>query len=253
MPDIAFAFLIGCGASLGLAWAVARAGTSRTSSILNAGLFSLGCAYIGGRLAHLVVYRVFFGSNPQAVFQVPLGGFAWPGALMGGILGLGLYALITRQNFGRLADGLLPLLVTLPISAWLGCWLVGCAYGPTVEAWWGVMARDEWGVVLRRWPVQPVGALLCLLVLWAIDHLPIERLPDGATFGLGVLGLTMVNFFMSLLRADPSPLANGLRLETWFALIFGTAALLALVALVLLPRRSKEPDLTPHAEPPETQ
>jgi hypothetical protein len=93
---------------------------------------------------------------------------------------------------------------------------------------------------------------LCLLVLWSIDRLPPERLPAGAAAGLGVLGLSMVNFFMSLMRADPAPLVKSLRLETWVALAFGAASLLALVALMLNSRRLKDPDLTSQAQPPET-
>lgn len=252
LTDFAFAFVIGCGASLGLAWAAARAESSNASSILNAGLCALAGAYLGGRLANLLVYQVLIPDFPETVFQIPMGGFAWPGSLLGGIVGMVVYALATRQPTGPLADGLIPLLVTLPICAWLGSWLIGYAYGAPVEAWWGILSLDEWGVVQRRWPVQPTGALLSLLVLWVIDQLPSERLPPGAAFVLSILGISMVNFFMSLLRVDPAPMANGLRLETWVALAYGAACLLALIALMLISRRIKATDLHYEGQPPET-
>lgn len=116
------------------------------------------------------------------------------------MLALVLFAVIFRQPLGQLADDMLPLLVTLSVTGWLGCWLAGCAYGAPLDEWWGLLASDEWGRVTRRWPVQAVGALLSLSVIWLVDQLPQERLPSGSAFVLGVLGISITNFFMSLVR-----------------------------------------------------
>lgn len=248
MTDLLYTLLMGFGATLGLTWVAQRTPSERTGAAVNAGLAALLGAYLGGRAAYLLVNLTYYGSHPGEALQMPMGGFAWPGALAGGILGLLLYAALTRQSPGPLADDLLPLLVTLAVCGWIGCWLVGCAYGTPVDSWWGVMARDEWGTVTRRWPVQAVGALCSLGVIWLIDQLPPERLPSGALFGLGVLGLSMVNFFMSLVRIDPAPQFNSLRLETWIALIYGALALLVLIMIYVINHRTKnsETKIEPH-------
>lgn len=233
-----YQLIIGLGATLGLAWSAVRGG-ERASQIVNAGLVALLGAYAGSRIAYLLVNQAYFRNHPQEVFQLPLGGFSWPGALAGGALALLLFALIFHQPLGLLADAMLPLLVTLSVTGWLGCWLAGCAYGAPTEAWWGLLASDEWGQVTRRWPVQASGALLSLLVIWLIDQLPQERLPSGSAFVLGLLGISSINFFMSLLRADPAPLMNDLRLETWVALIYSGLALLIFLLMLLASRRHK--------------
>ena len=246
MIGFSFAITLGMGATLGLVWIVQRVGMPRASLVVNAGLVEMLGAYLGGRAGYLLVNLPYFQNQPADLIRPPIGGFAWPGALAGGIFGLVFFAVLVRQPLGALADDTLPLLVTLSVSAWLGCWLAGCAYGPISDRWWALIARDEWGVVSRRWPVQAVGALLSLSVIWLIDQLPPTRLPAGAAFTLGVFGLSLVSFLMSLLRADPAPMWHNLRLETWIALLYGTLALLLLIVLFLRAHRKQE--LHPEAE-----
>jgi prolipoprotein diacylglyceryltransferase len=238
VDTLTYQLILGLGASLGLAWAAVR-GRERASQIVNAGLVALLGAYLGGRLAYLLANQVYFQNHPDELFQLPLGGFAWPGALAGGVLALLAFALIFRQPAGQLADELLPLLVTIAVTGWLGCWLGGCAYGPPIEDWWGLQASDEWGRVTRRWPVQAAGALLSLGVIWLVDQLPQARLPAGSAFVLGILGISATSFFMSLVRADPVPMLNNLRLETWVALAYSALALLVFTWLLFTSRRSK--------------
>jgi phosphatidylglycerol---prolipoprotein diacylglyceryl transferase len=251
MPDLTFTLIIGLGATLGLAWAVQRASTEHAGAILNAGLAALLGAYLGGRLVYLAINRTFFLTYPDELVQFPIGGFTWVGALAGGFIGLILFALFTHQSPGFLADNLLPLFGILALSAWLGCWLVGCAYGAPVDAWWGLPARDEWGNFIRRWPVQVVGALLSVGVLWIVDRLPIHKLPLGTAFTLGTLGISMTIFFMSLLRADPAPRIYHLRLDTWVSLAFGTTAILMLAFLIASARRINKRKSDPNFNTPE--
>lgn len=240
MPGFSSAIALGIGATLGLIWIVQRTGLPRAGTVVNAGLIGMLGAYLGGRAAFLTVNLGYFRDQPAEMFRLPVGGFAWPGALAGGIIGLFLFAAISRQPLGALADDCLPLLLTLSVSAWLGCWLAGCAYGAASDHWWALIARDEWGVESRRWPVQAVGACLTLAVFWLIDQIPPARLPSGAAFTLGVLGLSMVSFFMSLLRADPTPMWNNLRFETWVALLYGALSLFVLLVLFLRAHRKQE-------------
>jgi phosphatidylglycerol:prolipoprotein diacylglycerol transferase len=240
MIGFTFAIALGIGATLGLVWIVQRTGLPRASTAVNAGLVGMLGAYLGGRAAFVIMNLGYFQNQPAEMFRLPVGGFAWPGALAGGLLGILLFSVLSRQPLGILADDCLPLLVTLSVSTWLGCWVIGCAYGAASEQWWALIARDEWGVLGRRWPVQAVGASLSLAVIWVVDQLPEERIPSGAAFTLGVLGLSMVNFFMSLLRADPSPMWNNLRIETWIALLYGALALILLLILFLRSHRKQE-------------
>lgn len=252
MNDFAFALIIGIGATLGLVWVVYRAEPKMVSTVLNAGLASLMGAYLGSRLAYIAVNATYFRSYPEDLWLLPVGGFAWPGALAGGVLGLLIFALVAGQPLGKLADGLLPLMVTVTVSGWLACWLVGCAYGAPIETWWGLLARDEWGVFTRRWPVQAMGALLSLGIFWLIDQLPLERFPPGLGFLLGILGISLVNFFMSLVRIDPAPSLSGLRYDAWIALLFGGLTLILLIAVMISGKNKNKIQTDMKVKPPGT-
>jgi hypothetical protein len=114
----------------------------------------------------------------------------------------------------------------------LGCWVDGIAYGPQVNSWWGVPARDEWGEISFRWPLQPLGAFLTLMIFWFLEVFKQRawlKVP-GRTFSLGFGGLSLILLGLSFLRVDPAPFWRGQRLETWTALGFVALAGLALLA-----------------------
>jgi prolipoprotein diacylglyceryltransferase len=214
-----FSVLLALGTILGLIWVVYGSAPLLRQQALNAGIFVLFAGLMGGRIAYVGQNWGYFQAHLLEIPQVWLGGMVWPGALAGAILGTFLVAWITRKSVGLLADQLLPLLVSMSVAIWLGCWLVGCAYGPTLE--WGLPAKDEWGSVEERLPLQLMAALLTVGVFWGLEKIRNRKrqfAPGlGASLGLGALSLILLG--SSLLRADPYPLFNGVRLETWAALI----------------------------------
>lgn len=223
IPVYAFSIVLALGATLGLAWvsypAEKRAGPER----FNAGLWALVGALTGGRAVFAAVNWYSFQSSPVEALQVFQGGLAWPGALAGSILALALYARLTQQSLPKLADALLPLAACLVVSAWLACWLDGSAYGPSLASGWGLPARDEWGRFTLRFPTQLLGAVLSIALFWLLDNRKTHDLP-GVRAGLGLLGLSLLLFGLSFLRADPAPLWLGWRLESWVALGFASLA-----------------------------
>ena len=173
-------------------------------------------------------------------FQIYRGGSAWLGALLGGVLGLMLYAALTKQPVVYLADQLLPLGLTVAIAAWLACWLDGCAYGPESSAWWALPASDEWGLVNPRLPLAQIGALLCLAIIWLVDRLRSHLRVPGQAALLAMLLLSLEILMISLLRADPAPTWGALRLESWSAVGIALLTLLAYFAVGLRSRRREE-------------
>jgi phosphatidylglycerol:prolipoprotein diacylglycerol transferase len=216
-----FSWLVALGAALGLGWVVWRAPAEKAQIVLEAGLWVLFGALAGGRLAFVAGNWPYFQSYLWETWQVFRGGLAWPGALGGGLLALVIFARLSRQSLGELADALLPLLAALAVAVCAGCWLEGCAYGPQVDAWWGLPAADEWGLVARRLPLQFISALLLVLIFWQAEALArAAGRPAGAAASLALLGLALLLLAVSLLRADPALLWRGQRLDTWSALIF---------------------------------
>jgi prolipoprotein diacylglyceryltransferase len=245
VPVYAFSLILGMATTFGLAWVAVRAAltgdSSRALQQINAGLWAGFGALVAGRLTFVLLQWAYFKHHLAQSLQVFRGGLSWPGALAGGLLALSFYALITAQKrntsrsptafqrFNTLADDLLPLAGTLAVSVWLGCWLDGTAYGPLASDFapplniLGLPARDEWGQISIRMPVQLAGALITLALLWTLDRYRKARRSKpnpGVTASLGLLGFGLEMFLLSMLRSDPGLFWAGLRADAWAALAF---------------------------------
>ena len=228
-----FSLFLSFGALTGLLLSGWRAPHKEATRYLDAALGILAGALAGSRAVAVAVNWGYYSVHPSQIIQVWLGGLSGVGALAGSVLALIILALIMRLPVGALADILIPLAGTLMTTAWLGCWLEGCSYGAVSGAWWALPARDEWGVLAARLPVQLLGAVITLLLVWLLDRAS-QRLPQkGMAASLGLLGLSGEIFGLSFLRVDPSLYLHGLRLEAWGALGLMIFSLIAIVVLLL--------------------
>lgn len=251
----AFTVWVGLGSAMGL-WRVWRLAPSRLSgALLNTALLVLFAALLGARLAYVIVNIDYFRANFWEIFQFWQGGLSWPGALAGAAAAIAATAHAYSTPHGRrvpigwLADRLYPLLPPVAITAWLGCWLTGAAYGAALPegSWFGTPTLDETGAYLHRLPVQILAALALLAFFALVELLFRPKRPHGALSALALAGLMLVQLGASLLRADPAPTWQGLRLDAWFAV--AVLALLLLLALVhslvpILSRRQSISDQT---------
>lgn len=231
-PVQIYSLFLALGACLGLAWAAWRAGPKKAMRLVEAGMWALLGALIGGRALYVAVSWLYYKDHLLESLQFFRGGLGWPGALAGGLLALAGYAALTRTSLAELADDLAPLLATLSVGAWLGCWAAGCAYGRLSNDWWSLPTPDEWGVVASRWPVQIVGALLTVGWFALVERLAgAAKLQPGYRALLSLLGLSLILLAAAWLRADPGFSWNGMRLEAWAALAYSLLALAGLAAL----------------------
>jgi phosphatidylglycerol:prolipoprotein diacylglycerol transferase len=236
LPVYAFPMILAVGGTLGLAWVASQAPFSEARWRVDAGLWAMFGGLLGARAAFVSVSWAYFQDHPWESLEIYRGGLSWPGALLGGVLTVALAAKFLRIPLGKLADAMLPLLASLTVSVWLGCWLDGCAYGPPADTTWGIPSIDEWGVLASRWPTQLVGALLALSLFWFLDRARTWSLTPqwvkrpGNPAGFGILGLSLEMLGLSFWRADPAPGWNHMRLDAWAALaiILLTAASLAI-------------------------
>ena len=213
-----FSLLLGLGALAGLLLSAWRAPQKERLRYLDAGVLTLLGALLGSRALAVAVNFDYYQTHLNEIFQVWLGGLSSIGALIGGVLAVFIIARWWKIHLGLLADVLLPLAGTLSVTAWMGCWVGRCSYGLPLNTWWALPARDEWGVLADRIPVQFVGALLTLFLIWLLDR-SARRMPvQGMSAALGLYAISAIVFLLSYLRADPTPIWNGLRLEAWGAM-----------------------------------
>ncbi|MBN2146077.1 MAG: prolipoprotein diacylglyceryl transferase [Anaerolineales bacterium] len=229
-----FSLLSGVGVGAGLLWVIWQSPPKHAARHTQAGLAVLASALIFGRAMHVAIHWSYYQAHSIEIPQVWLGGLSGIGALAGAMVGVLITAAASHRPVGPLADALLPLLVTMVLTVWLACWLAGFAYGNATNHWWGVPARDEWGNIARRVPVQLLGAMSTLAWFWCLERLR-PRLPyPGQSACLGMLGLGGLLFGTSLLRADPSPLWQSLRPEAWGALGITAVSLMGFLVFTLV-------------------
>jgi prolipoprotein diacylglyceryltransferase len=227
-----FSIFIGLGTLLGLLMAGWRAPKKETLRYVDAAVLALFIALIVSRAFAVAASWGYYSSHFVEVFQVWLGGLSSIGALAGGVLAIFVISFWWKLPAGLLADTLFPLVGALGITSWLGCWFNACSYGSLSHAWWALEARDEWGVMASRIPVQLIGAILTLVIVWLMDWAARRLTIPGLTACFGLFGISALIFAISYLRADPMPIWDGLRLEAWGAI--GVMVLSSLLAVVLL-------------------
>ena len=243
-----YSLLIGIGASLGLMQVARRAPQEQELPWASAGLIILAAALAGARLNYVLLHPYLFAGKPGLAASFWLGGLAWPGALAAALLAFFLIALVWGQPLGKLADGLYPLLPPLVIMVWVGCSQAGCAYGsPLTEDFpWALPVIDERGLETYRWPLPFMAALVLLLLVWRVERLALARTP-GLYACTGGLVLALHTALFSLLRDDPLPYWQGLRLDLAASALLGGLCLLGLLVMALLRLRAAFSDEAPGA------
>jgi phosphatidylglycerol---prolipoprotein diacylglyceryl transferase len=174
-------------------------------------------AVAGARLWYGLFNPDLYGRNPGLFFALRVSDFAWPGALLGGLL-VGL-VWCRRNGFDalNLADSAALALPVVQALASVGLLLSGEAFGVPTNLPWGVVL---FGAV--RHPTQlyfALAALGSLLIVWRLSR---RLLAVGALWVayLGLQGLT--SLLIEALRADSLVLSGGIR----SAQVFGLALLL---------------------------
>ncbi len=221
---------MGIGAALGISWVALRSSANERLFHVNACIGSLVGAMFGGRIAYIVVNWSYFRQHLLEAFQVYQGGLAWPGALAGGILMVTAWAIHSRKPTGELFWVIFPLLTSVVVFAWLACWWDGCAYGIQVNTKMGMLALDEAGNRSLRFPTQFAGALATLLWFIVLETQRERFLNSKISGWIGLLGLAIILFGLTYLRADPGVYAYGLRLDAWSAVGFAVLALIGVFA-----------------------
>ena len=174
-------------------------------------------ALIGARLWYGLFNLDLYGRNPGLFLALRVSDFAWPGALLGGVLVGSLWCSWKRFDALALADSAALTLPVVQAIASVGLLLSGEAFGVPTSLPWGVQLL---GAV--RHPTQiylALAALGSLLVVWRLTR---RQMPMGVLWisYLGLQGLTLL--LLEALRADSLVLPGGIRA----AQVFGLALLL---------------------------
>ncbi len=235
---------IGLVGALAWLWVRASAYGREPAAWLDAGLCGAAGALLGGRLAFAFGNWAYFQNHVAEMFRLWEGGYAWPGAAAGGLIGVWVYCAARKEPLTLILDELALPALALAALGWIGCAAVSCASGADVPPGtlpFAVNWPDLYGVVLPRWPSQIIGLGLTLAALGYLFSQRDRRWPRGFHFAAAITLIAASSFFVSLVRGDDMPLMGAWRLDavTNAAMtLLGGTALVALWALE--PGKEKE-------------
>jgi phosphatidylglycerol:prolipoprotein diacylglycerol transferase len=191
-------------------WQAPRAGYQR-STILDAGLSLLVGGLLGARAAYVITNWADYAGRPEALLGFWGGGYSFQGGLLGGALGLWLYALAVHQSFPKLAD-LAAISLSLGQSiGWAGAWVHGANYGLVVSSTFSMWLPDLYGVYGPRIPVQMLACFLGALIFLGLHRLLRFRFPAGFVASAYLLGNGILHFVLEFMRADDTLYVGPLR------------------------------------------
>ncbi len=163
-------------------------------------------AVVAGRLWYGLFNWDLYSRTPSLFLALRVGDLAFPGALLGGIVGGYLWCQLRGVQKVALADSAA---LTLPLAQAIGS--IGLLFSG--EAF-GIPTRLPWGIALfgtTRHPAQIYYALAALLSLGALLRVARRHPPNGTLMAsyLGLQGLTLL--LVEALRADSLQLPHGIR------------------------------------------
>lgn len=222
---------LGLLSALGYAlWQGPRVGLHR-STILDAALCLLLGGLIGARAAYVLPNWADYGGRPAALLGFWGGGYSFQGGLLGGTLGLWLYAVAARQSFLRLADLTAPALALAQSIGWAGAWVHGANYGLVVRSTFSMWLPDLYGVYAPRIPVQMLACLIGAMIFVQLHRLHHSRLRVGLVSLLYLLSNGVLHFVLEFMRADDTLYIGALR---WTQVAALAEVVIAITILVYL-------------------
>jgi prolipoprotein diacylglyceryltransferase len=227
---LAGGILLGLGV---IAWRAYRYDPGGVLRWLDVGIAAVIGGVIGARALHVALEWAYFADRTDEIDKLWLGGMAWHGALIVGLLAALIMARLRRVPIRLWLDAAALAWPLGMVMAWRGCRAAACGYGYEVRtladwpSWLVEELPDVYGQSAPRLDIQTAGmGLGGLLFVWALiltwrGWLPGLRV--WAVWALTGLGLALISFF----RADPAQIIADRRADQ----VFDLALLLISVAV----------------------
>jgi phosphatidylglycerol:prolipoprotein diacylglycerol transferase len=174
---------------------------------------------IGARLWHVFTPSQSMGvgveyylSHPLEILNTRQGGLGIPGAVIGGIIGLMIYARRNHLNFFTWADIIAPgLALAQAIGRW-GNFFNQELYGPPSTLPWAIyidpahrlLGYEEFSTYHPMFLYESLWNLFNFFLLMAIGRKFADRIRPGDIFWIYLIVYPVGRFFLEFIRLDPS-------------------------------------------------
>lgn len=162
-------------------------------------------AFIGAKLLFIIVSWQEIIRLKLTVLQVIQGGFVFYGGLLGGIVGLLIYAKQFKENFFKYAD---IFAIVLPLGhafGRVGCLFAGCCYGIEYDGFGGIIYHSAVDVNtpigISLLPIQGIESILLLALFLCLCILR-KKVGSGKYVLSYASGYAFLRFVLEFLRGD---------------------------------------------------
>lgn len=167
------------------------------------------------RLYHVLDFLSYYKKNPSEIFAVWQGGLGIFGGILGGVLGILLYARVKKLNFLNICDLLAPsLALGQAIGRW-GNFFNQEAFGPPTNLPWRIFISPEnrssvWSQFQYFHPLFLYESILnflnFLVLIFATKKL--KSWTTGGITALYFLNYGIIRFFIEFLRWDAAKIGE---------------------------------------------
>ena len=270
-----YGILIVSGVMLGALYASWRANQDGENSdhVWNGLIAAIILGIIGARLYHVfsepaggAVGWSYYRQHPIEILYIWHGGLGIYGAIVGGALGVALYAWRARLRPLQWLDyGAPGLALGQAIGRW-GNFINQELYGPPTDLSWGLIIDPEFRIApyndLATYPpetlfhptflYESVWCLVVFIVLALIAHKWKDRLLDGDMLLGYIIGYPLGRFFIEYLRPDAWMLGP-IAAAQLFAIICVVGGVAVLIVRHTIVRQARPPAKTPIEPAPEQE
>ena len=221
--------LLGCIAAMGFAlWRCSKTGVRRDDELYLIAFGAIGALvgakvlYQAAHLSELWEYADVIFANPEN-FMLYLGsGFVFYGGLVGGVIGVIVYARFFGQNTVKLAETFVPGIPLFHFFGRIGCFMAGCCYGIPYDGPFSVTFKNAIGAPagVALFPIQLVEAaanMVTFAVLLIFERKARRPLPS---FGLYLMIYGAERFVFEFFRGDlERGIFLGISTSQWISLV----------------------------------
>lgn len=237
-----YGFLIAVGMAVGIfiACKTAKLRGFKTDDILILACYVLPLSILGAR-----TYFVIFSEKSYSFvdfWKIWEGGMAIYGGIIGGALGVGLYCLIHKKNFLKLADiAVAPLLFGQGIGR-IGCYFSGCCYGievtnPSLQ-WFPFSTQIDGVWHLSTFFYESFfDLLLCGIFIWLLVK---KVKTPGLMMGFYFIGYGTIRCIIETFRGESLMLGTVKVSQLLSGLLILAGVIVVIVLLVLKDKREKK-------------
>jgi phosphatidylglycerol:prolipoprotein diacylglycerol transferase len=170
-----------------------------------AAIWAVIFGFVGARLTHVIDNWSVYSQHPAEILAVQRGGLGWYGALIGGTLGVAIYARLKKFPLGRFADAVAPGVILGLSFGRIGCTLNGDSPGTPTSLPWGLEYTNPNSFAPLFEPTHPAAVyeilwnMVILVVLWRLWR---RLSPDGSLFLVSLVMYSVGRFAISWFRAE---------------------------------------------------